>query len=450
MILVDENGLFRMNKNKELTPEILREFIAYNEQMAEERYQPLIDAYRNKYEIFKLPKKQDGKPDNRVAVNFAKYITDTMNGFFIGNPIKISTDDADVKAYVEMENAYNMQDDKDAELSKQADIFGKGYEMYYVDDDGHICTVNNTPLEAFMIYDDSVVPEPLYFVRYYKDADNKTVGSFSSRTHIRYFEKDSSIKFLDEEKPHGFQYVPASEVVENEERIGLFESAMSLMNAFNKALSEKANDVDYFADAYMKIIGPSVDESVSANLRKDRIVNIPTENPAGIVCDFMEKPNADTTQENLIDRLEKLIFTTTMVANINDENFGTTSGIALRYRLQSMSNLANVKKRKFTALLNNRYKIIFSNPVSTVNRNDWMKLRFDFSFNYPANLAEEVDIASKMVGITSEETRLSIISAVDDVAEEKRKMQTEQDKTSYMTDYPTERTESGLLEQAED
>lgn len=34
-----------------------------------------------------------------------------------------------------------------------------------------------------------------------------------------------------------------------------------------------------------------------------------------------------------------------MVANISDESFGTASGIALRYRLQAMDNLAKTKER---------------------------------------------------------------------------------------------------------
>lgn len=49
-----------------------------------------------------------------------------------------------------------------------------------------------------------------------------------------------------------------------------------------------------------------------------------------MVVEFMDKPNSDGTQENLIERLERLIFQISMVANISDENFGTSSGIALK------------------------------------------------------------------------------------------------------------------------
>lgn len=59
------------------------------------------------------------------------------------------------------------------------------------------------------------------------------------------------------------------------------------------------------------------------------------------MVDFLSKQTADGTQENLLDRLENLIYQTSMVANISDETFGNaTSGAALAYKLQAMSNLA--------------------------------------------------------------------------------------------------------------
>ena len=45
------------------------------------------------------------------------------------------------------------------------------------------------------------------------------------------------------------------EFILNDSRTGIFEGVVSLINAMNKATSEKANDVDYFADAYLAITG---------------------------------------------------------------------------------------------------------------------------------------------------------------------------------------------------
>lgn len=432
--------IFRLPKGTELTAELLDKFLVENFKKTALRYIKLEKAYRNEYEIFSLPKKESWKPDNRIAVNFAKYITDTMNGFFIGIPIKISSDDEKVKEYAEFLDAYNNQDDQNAELSKICSMFGKGYEMYYVDENANIGITYLKPTEAFMIYDDSIVKNRMYFVRYYFDAENVLHGSVSDSRVIKYFTRNPSVKYDGEERLHGFDGVPAVEYVENEERIGLYEGAMSQINAYNKALSEKANDVDYFADAYLKILGQRLDEKSAKCIRSNRIINFDGQGADKLVVEFLQKPNADETQENLINRLEQKIFASSMVANISDENFGTQSGIALKYKLLCMRNLAKTKERKFTAGLNLRYKLIFSNPVSGMNKDDWMKLKFTFTPNYPANLADEAEIAEKLSGVTSKETQLSVLSVVEDVDGELERIEKENDSAGYMTDFPTDRT----------
>lgn len=434
------DDIFRLPKGTELTEQLLDKFLVENFKKTALRYIKLEKAYRNEYEIFSLPKKESWKPDNRIAVNFAKYITDTMNGFFIGIPIKISSDDKKVKEYAEFLDAYNNQDDQNAELSKICSMFGKGYEMYYVDENANIGITYLKPTEAFMIYDDSIVKNRMYFVRYYFDSDNVLRGSVSDGRVIKYFSRNPAVKYDGEERLHGFDGVPAVEYVENEERIGLYEGAMPQINAYNKALSEKANDVDYFADAYLKILGQKLDDETAKHIRSNRIINFDGQGADKLVVEFLQKPNADETQENLINRLEQKIFASSMVANISDENFGTQSGIALKYKLLCMRNLAKTKERKFTAGLNLRYKLIFSNPVSGMNKDDWMKLKFTFTPNYPANLADEAEIAEKLSGVTSKEMQLSVLSVVEDVDSELAKIEKEKDAAGYMTDFPTDRT----------
>lgn len=359
--------IFRMSDKQVLDEKLLNEFVQANIQITSVKYKPLDRAYNNDYDIFHLSKKESWKPDNRLAVNFAKYIVDIFNGFFIGVPIKINCEDERVKAYIEFLDSYNNQDDNNAELSKTMSIFGRAYEMYYNDEDGEIGIVNTTPMESFMIYDDSVLTRKRYFVRYYFDATGNLKGSFSDKQQVTYFRYRSGssgqMYIYKKKKLHGFADVPATEFIENKERMGIFESVMSLIDEYNKALSEKANDVDAFADAYLKIIGPGVEQKDMVKIRSNRVINFETDGENADI-DFLVRPSADTTQENLLDRIREDIFFTAMVANISDKNFATQSGIALKYKLTAMSDLAMQKARKFTAGLNQRYKIIFSNPVA--------------------------------------------------------------------------------------
>lgn len=279
--------MFRVPAGSVMTPELLGTYIAKHKQIKQKRYNMLHDAYENRYEIQALPDKPKWKPDNRIPVNFAKYIVDTMNGFFIGIPIKSTSDDKSVSEYLEFLDKYNGQDDNNAELSKICSIYGKGHEMYYVDDVGNIGITYLSPKDSFFIYDESILEHPLLFVRYYKDENNVERGSWSDAHVVQHFVNNGSYQWVDEPKPHGFSGVPAVEFVENEERIGIFEGVLPLINAYNKAISEKANDVDYFADAYLKVLGAYLDEKEVQHIRDDRIINFEGEADR-VIVDFLQ------------------------------------------------------------------------------------------------------------------------------------------------------------------
>lgn len=421
--------LYRLPSTEELTDVKLGEFIARHNGECAYRYERLKKAYETDYPIFYEPSKPKWKPDNRIAVNFAKYIVDTMTGFFMGNPIKLSVEGGhdDVKKYVEFLDQYNGQDDNNAELSKICSIYGSGFEMYFVDGIGSVGITYLSPFDGFMIYDDSVLCRERFFVRLYYDSNHILRGSVSDEEKVRWFTLRGKIIWDEEEKIHGFSGVPVTEYVENAERQGIFEPVLTMIDAYNKAISEKANDVDYFADAYLKILGVYLDEDEVKHIRDDRIINFEGD-AENLIVDFLQKPDGDTTQEHLIERLEKLIFQISMVANISDENFGTSSGIALKYKMLAMSNLARAKERKFTSGMNRRYRLIFSNPVSGMKKNDWVYIHPHFTPNFPANILEESQIASNLDGIVSQDTQLKVLSIVDDTQDEISKIEAEQEK----------------------
>ena len=417
--------MFRLSAETVIDSVLMMEFLDKHKAEVTNRFQKLHDAYTSDHEILHEAAKPAYKPDNRIVVNFPKYITDTMNGFFLGNPIKVVAEDKAVSEYVEYLDQYNDQDDNNAELSKICSIYGKGYEMYYTDEEAELCITYLSPIEAFMIFDDSILERPLYFVRRYTDRNNTEYGSISDKYGVRNFKVTGGFQWLDDWQAHNFPGVPATEFVENAERQGIFEPILTISAAYNKAISEKANDVDYFADAYLKVLGVALDENGIKHIRDNRIINFEGEMAEKLVVEFMGKPESDTTQEHHLDRLERLIFQISMVANISDENFGASSGIALKYKLQAMSNLEKTKRRKFTSGLNRRYKMLFGHPASKVPADAWVQLHFIFTPNFPANLLEEAQIVTSLEGVTSHETQLNVLSIVEDVQGELDKIAAE-------------------------
>ena len=110
--------IFRIADGVELTAEELWKYIKKNDVEVSEHYEKLKNAYNTDYDIFHMPNKPTWKPDNRIAVNFAKYIVDTLNGFFIGIPIKVDAKDETVSDYVNYLDQYNDQDDNNVNCQR--------------------------------------------------------------------------------------------------------------------------------------------------------------------------------------------------------------------------------------------------------------------------------------------------------------------------------------------
>lgn len=434
-----EKKIFRFPRSRELKPEDLAKFIRKNDMLVTRKYRPLRDAYEGKYKIFLQPKKPAWKPDNRLAVNFAKYITDTFSGYIQGVPQQIISDDAETAERVtEYNDAAGFIEQMAAAVDAML-IYGRSYMMLYEDEEGDIGIAATDPEESFIIYDDGIRQRPLYFVRTYYDIDRKRHGSISDGSgRILYFDWTGALTFTGEEA-HGFAGVPAVEFSTGIIRKGIFDDVLNLIDAFNALLSAKCNDIDAFADAYLKVLGADIDDKTLRWIRNNRVINLKGKNAGDVIVEFLQRPSADGSQENLLNRLYELIFVTAMVVNISDADFSAASGQAMKYRLQPMTNLAGKINRRLTKSIKQIYKLICSDPAGDLEPDDWKNIFVKYTLNLPANLLDEAQTAGAMMGITSRRTALQVLSMVPDVDREMEQIDKENDILAYDTEYETAR-----------
>ncbi|MCZ9642010.1 MULTISPECIES: phage portal protein [Lactobacillus] len=430
---ISSNRSFIYPKDTELTGNDLIEFINYNDSHLKPHYRTNMDYYLGHHPVLEQPAKQTGA-DNRLVVNLPKYLVDTYNGFFSGIAPKISLDDDKDNQALQDWNNVNSFVDKLNEISKQADIYGKSYAFVYQDEDSQTRVTYCSPSHAFMVYDDTVNREPLAFVRYHYDNSSDA----TAKGTIYY--SDASYDFVGpainpEPTPNLYKLVPAVEFYENEERQGVFDGCITLINELDRALSQKANQVEYFDNAYLYMLGIQLEKDRDTgqpklDLKNDRFIYAPADTAVNGKIGFVSKPDGDNMQENLINRLTEWIFQTAMIPNMNDQAFsGNSSGVALQYKLLPMKNRASNKERKFVHSLRHLYQIIFS--VGTVlpdsSKDKWSELTFKFIRNLPANVADEVNSARNAEGIISKKTQLGLLSFVDDPASEIKAMEQEQE-----------------------
>lgn len=423
---VIEGNVFIFPRDEEMTMPDLLMFIGKNQELAKD-YQQNLEMYKGNHSILNEAPRMLG-PDNRLVANLPHYIVDTYNGFFTGIPVKVTLDNDESNQALQEWNDENSFQDKLSEISKQADIFGRSLVFVYQNEDSQTRIAYSSPTESFMIYDDTVSRQPLAFVRYWKNTDGIQVGMVYYADEVVSFEGS---KFTDTQ-PNVFKMVPAVEFYGNEERQGIFDNVKTLIDELDRVLSQKANQVQYFDHAYLKILGIDLDQDGDGkpdlNLVGNQMIYSPDADATNATVDFISKPDGDNMQEHIIDRLVSMIYQISMVANLNDEAFaGNSSGVALQYKLLPMRNMAANKERKFTQALRRLYRIIFS--VGTIlpeaHSEDWRVLDFSFKRNLPDDISNDADIAQRLQGMVSHQTLLSILPFVDDPKEELERIKQE-------------------------
>lgn len=438
MSLVSINKRKLMTTSKEeITPELVSDAVELHRSKLLKGYFENEDMYMSNHSILKGSPKEPWKPDNRLVINYAKYIVDTFSGYQIGVPVKVTHDDIAVTDFIDNFRKLNDMEDTEFELAKIADVFGHAFLYVYQDEEGNTRATYNSPVNMLIVHDNSIQEKPLFAVRYAFDEGEATgYGQVITASEVidATFQTGGGVTFQ-ERAPHVYNRLPVVELIENEERQGIFDSVKTLINALNKAASEKANDVDYFADAYLKVVGVELDGDMAGQIRENRIFNLWKNGTDGPLPDvgFLEKPNSDTTQENLITLLKESIFAVSMVANMSEEDFGSASGTALAFKLQAMDNLAKMKDRKIQSAFNRLYEIVFNVPMASVPSDGWTGIKYRFTRNVPRNVLEEAQIVAQLSGQVSNATKLSVLSIVDSPRDELEKMAKEEEGSSLLS-----------------
>ena len=403
--------------------DLVNEYIRKNEAHFP-RYEYLENLYEGFHDIFNLPEKENWKPDNRLAVNLPKYVTDVFLGYCFGAPITKTHDDKATSEAISNFDKLNRISEHDFEMAKKVCKYGHAFEYMYQDEEAKTRVSDHTPKELFVVYENTLRKAGYFAVRYgVKDDLYTKYGEVITPEEIIEFEGD---EFKDR-RPNPYGKICVVEWLMNEERMSLYEEITAMTEAINKTLAEKVNDVDAFAEAYLAVIGAELDEEGVARIRDNRLINIcGTDNARDVVIQFLQKPSADGTQENLLDRLERLVHKISKVPDINSESFGSASGNALSYRLHSMSDLANLFFEKVKKSQSKRYKLFCTLAENTPNKDVFKDIKFTMSKNTPKNRLEEVQTAQAAEGMISHETQLELLSFVDDPQTEIKRIEKEE------------------------
>ena len=423
----------RIDKETQLTKEVIKWII---EKHSEEktRIAELRDYYNNKNAIMNREYKDNNKPQNRLSHPFASYITNMATGYFLGNPISYNSDNQDLLERILDIFKYNDEADNNTTLAKYSSIAGYAVELLYIDENSNARFKALPADEVAIVYDNTLEENILYAIRYFEedipgeDKAKTTINVYTSNAIQTYQLEDNEMTFVDE-VVHYFNDVPVSVYINNDELYGDFEKIKGLVDAYDKAQSDTANDFEYFTNALLVVSGVLVeDEEAGLDFKNNRILNFAgSEGKA----EYLIKNINDTALENYKNRLVEDIHKFAQIPNLTDEQFaGNVSGESMKYKLMGLENIISVKEAKFKKGLMRRIELLCN--FLNIATNDLMlytDIQPVFTRNKPKNDVELANMVKSLYGILSDETLISILPFIENSKEEIEKRDLEKENT---------------------
>lgn len=416
--------MYQVNKDTPLDAKLIKKAIDYNEKRRT-RFDTLDDYYMGKQAIT-TREKVETLMNNKLVTNHAKYITDMMVGYLLGNPVDYQVNDGiDIQPVLDAYKRQTMEN-TDVEIAKECSIFGIKYEYVYADEEANPCSVTLDVRNTIMIYDDTLVHNELYAINYrpiYKNPEDKEPDHYdvivaTDKEIIKYelAGNGGNAKEIDREQ-HAFGAVPIIEYDNNKEYSGDFESVISLIDAYNLIQSDRVNDREQLVDAILCFYGMKFDADQMADLKEKRALsNIPTDGKVEYLTKAINEGDVDVLRKTI----EKDIHKISMVPDMSDEKFaGDSSGVAIRYKLLAFEQAVKNKERFFEKGLMKRFEL-YSHFLSVKSKmKEVSKEDVDavFKRNLPSNDYETSQMIVNLDGIVDRELLASQLSFVKDASE---------------------------------
>ncbi len=396
----------------ELTIEVLKKYLQkHNVDCA--RYKLLSDYYSGQHAILRKTVTDDRKPCNKLVTNFAGYIADNYTSYMVGNPVSYSSSD-DLGSLNEV-MMYNDADDTDTQIAKDINIFGKAFELLWMDAGAQVRFKAISPIDIFVIRDDTLEDNIAYGVRIYRIAKMDVANSIEtyvevySSVDVATYKTDdrfTSLTLIDC-KPHYFKDVP---VVEYSDKSS-FEIVMSLIDAYEKLSSAEVDDYEAFVDAIMVLKGVSADDDTAFSLMEKRIMCLPDDGTAEYLTKQVNTAQIEQIKSELVQQIHKI----SNCPDFSSDAFATSSGIAMQYKLMGFTNVAKNKIRHMTFGIRRRLELIGNILAMTASEIDFCKIQITFTPALPVDMDSIVGMVNNLRGLASNKTLLSQLPFVVDV-----------------------------------
>lgn len=379
-----------------------------------------------------------GKPCNRIVSNYCFNIVQNYQGYITGIDISYLSQ-TNIDAIQDILN-YNDVRTEDNELLRNALIFGKSFEINYVDEDAKQRFKVLDSRECIPVYSNDLNNDLLYVIRYYvADTINNSQDEYYIEVYgnefIRKYKSSNAFATLSllDEKPNIYKQVPITVFNLNSDEESIFDKVMTLQDAYNKLLSSEVDDFESFCDAYLVLKGCMADADDLVAMKQNRVLMMDTDAEAS----YLTKSVSDTQIENMLKNINDTIHKISNSPDFTEDTFMSQSGVAIKYKLIGFENVASNIVANMTKALQRRIELICSILSLTDGETKWRDIQIVFTRNLPQNITDTAQAINQLRGIVSDKTLISLLPFIKDVDAEVKQLQKEKEANMSMYGFDT-------------
>ncbi|MCD7916866.1 MAG: phage portal protein, partial [Clostridiales bacterium] len=341
-----------------------------------------------------------------VAVNYAKYVVDIAQGYYLGEPVKYDTNETHeaedgpqsgatasgipqhqtekngplcgtqaasaVKEGQRIDlspllDAYDRQhiSEVDSRIGKGMGVYGECLEVCYASSDPvpEPKSAYIAPMDGILVEDSTVEHNKLFAVLWERRERASgelyyLVTIYTDQTVKRYKSMDkypAPFQLVGEPEQHYFGTVPVIAYENNDERQGDFEQIIPLIDAYDNLMSNRFTDKQKFVDALLVFFGMSLREGDEEQMLRDKFIDGA---PLDAKVEYIQKTFDESSVQVLADAAVREMHKMTLTVDMSDENFaGNSSGQALKLKLLTMNLLVKNKIRRMERGLKERLEL---------------------------------------------------------------------------------------------
>ena len=381
----DYSGYIAAIKENGITDELVNKIINKHTSNAEHtrdlynRYKTREDAVPifSRKPRFEHENKEVEELNNKVNNDYFSEIADIAVGYFAGKAASYKYADVgneeeetaaateEAKKALEDFVTRNNMYDVNMETTKYATICGYAGRLFYIDTDGNERVMPVAPYETIILYENEMT-EPFAAIRYIKVIDINDAESWKAEyydgTYIRHYKGQlGSLAYTGIEERHLFDFCPLQGIPRNRELLGDAEKVLALIDDYDKTISDNSNDIEGNTNAHLVFKNVVMDDDAMTKARKSGAFSYNAMSDSDVY--YLVKNVNDSFNTNHLNRLEDNIYRFSKTPNLNSQEFGTASGIALIFKITGLEAKCGAYEAKCISADTYMYKLLASSFI---------------------------------------------------------------------------------------